>query len=293
MNSLESNKKLDDINNVGIILRPDSPNLYNFYLKIESILLKYGLNPILDSKSALMINKNKIGIEFNKMCQDSDFIISIGGDGTLISLIRESFQFDKPILGVNLGNLGFLTDTQPDEIDKMINNIIYGKYRIDNRMLIEASLFNNKNIFAVNDIVIKSANRKHMVKVKAKIDDELFNIYYGDGVIISTPTGSTAYNLSLGGPVVYPLTEAFIVTPLSSHSLTQRPLVLPARFTIEFEIDSKDGGIAIIDGQDEYLMKQNSKIKITVSKQKARLIHRLERNYFTVLREKLHWGSKW
>ena len=124
-----------------------------------------------------------------------------------------------------------------------------------------------------------------------QVDGKPFNSYYGDGVIISTPTGSTAYNLSVGGPVVYPLTEAFIVTPIAPHSLTQRPLVLPADFKIEFTITDDQGAMVIVDGQDIYEVNQNDTIQIEIASKKAKLIHRVQRNYFEVLNEKLQWGN--
>ena len=144
---------------------------------------------------------------------------------------------------------------------------------------------------AFNDIVISRKSISSMIKIDAKIDGKPFNSYYGDGVIISTPTGSTAYNLSLGGPVVYPLTEAFIVTPVAPHSLTQRQLVLPADFEIEFTISDMQGAVVIIDGQDIYEIERNDSIKIEIASKKAKLIHRVERNYFEVLNEKLQWGN--
>ena len=129
------------------------------------------------------------------------------------------------------------------------------------------------------------------VWMRSWIDGKSFNTYYGDGVIISTPTGSTAYNLSVGGPIVYPLTEAFIVTPVAPHSLTQRPLVMPADFEIEFKIMDNQGAVVIVDGQDIYEIEQNQSIKIKIANKKAKMLHRIQRNYFEVLNEKLRWGN--
>jgi NAD+ kinase len=131
-----------------------------------------------------------------------------------------------------------------------------------------------------------------MVQVNASIDGERFNSYRGDGLIISTPTGSTAYNLAAGGPVIYPLTKAFIITPVLAHSLTnQRPLVVPADFSIGLDAEKYEA-IAVIDGQDEYVLAEGDIVYIMGSKKGAKLIHRTERNYFSILREKLLWGEK-
>ncbi len=146
--------------------------------------------------------------------------------------------------------------------------------------------------FALNDVVLTRPVISKMVKINASIEGEWFNTYRGDGLIISTPTGSTAYNLAAGGPVMYPLTKAFIMTAVSAHSLTnQRPLVVPADFTIE--LGSPSGKvIAVIDGQDNYEMHEGDLLRIQGAKIGAKLLHRKERNYFSVLREKLSWGDK-
>jgi NAD+ kinase len=191
---------------------------------------------------------------------------------------------------VHLGTLGFLTDIMPQELEQFIEKLKMGNYRIDNRMMISGSA-RNQEFVAFNDIVISSKTIANMIRIDAKIDGKLFNSYYGDGLIISTPTGSTAYNLSAGGPVVFPLTDAFIVTPVAAHSLTQRPLVLPVDFEIEFKIADTKGAVAIVDGQDMYELQQNQSVKIAIASNKAKLIHRCERNYFEVLNKKLQWGN--
>ncbi len=138
-------------------------------------------------------------------------------------------------------------------------------------MLVECKV-KDKTFVAFNDIVISRKTVSSMMKTKAKIDGNFFNTYNGDGVIISTPTGSTAYNLSVGGPIVYPLTEAFIITPVSPHSLTQRPLVMPADVEIEFKISDVQGAILLIDGQDTYEVEDKTIIKVTIAKRKQKLI---------------------
>ncbi len=175
------------------------------------------------------------------------------------------------------------------EVPSFLLKLKNDEYRIDKRMMIKG-VTSNKKFVAFNDIVITRKSVNSMLKVDAKIDGKLFNSYYGDGIIISTPTGSTAYNLSVGGPLVYPLTNAFIVTPIAPHSLRQRPLVLPANFVIEFTITDKKGAVIIIDGQDSYEIEHGESIKIEIANKKAKLIHRIERNYFEVLNDKLQWG---
>jgi len=272
----------------GVILRPSSPELKESFNKIKELFEQTGIDVILEDNSAKMINEK--GISLEDLCHEVDFLISVGGDGTLLSVVRRSFKYDKPVLGINLGTLGFLTDINMDELDKFVKDFKNDTYRIDNRMMVQGSL-NLNSFVAFNDIVISRKSISSMISLDAKIDGKPFNSYYGDGVIISTPTGSTAYNLSVGGPLVFPLTEAFIITPVAPHSLTQRPLVMPADFEIEFNITDTQGAVVIVDGQDIYELEQNETIKIKIARQKAKMIHRVERNYFDVLNEKLRWGN--
>mgnify|MGYP001209490596 FL=1 len=285
------NEKTELLNNptkAGIILKPSSPELKESYFKIKDMFYNVGIDVILESNSATMIKEK--GISLNRLCNEVDFLVSVGGDGTLLSVVRKSFNYEKPVLGINLGTLGFLTDINMDELEKFLSDFKSGVYRIDNRMMVEGAL-NLNSFVAFNDIVISRKSISSMISIDAKIDGKPFNSYYGDGVIVSTPSGSTAYNLSVGGPLVYPLTEAFIITPVAPHSLTQRPLVMPADFEIEFTISDNQGAVVIVDGQDIYEVEQNESIKIRIASKKAKMIHRVERNYFDVLNEKLRWGN--
>lgn len=279
---------LKSIKSAGIILKPSSPELKDSYLKIKELFEKVSIDIYLEENSANMIGLK--GLSLEELSLKVDFLISVGGDGTLLSVVRRSFRFEKPVLGINLGTLGFLTDISMEELPKFVEDLKNNIYKIDTRMMVEGSVNLNKFV-AFNDIVISRKSISSMIKIEGKIDGKDFNSYYGDGVIISTPTGSTAYNLSVGGPIVYPLTEAFIITPVAPHSLTQRPLVMPADFEIEFKIIDNQGAVVIVDGQDIYEVEQNQSIKINIASKKAKMIHRIQRNYFEVLSEKLRWGN--
>jgi NAD+ kinase len=288
------NEKLAHISTVGMILKPQSPEIKPEYERIRKIFADRGIEVLLAERSAEMIGER--GMDFDGMCQAADFLISLGGDGTLLSLVRRSYGTGKPVLGINAGNLGFLADVRLDEVEAFIDRLLAGDYRIDDRMMIEGYVQRadgkQEPFFALNDVVITSPKPSKMVQVNASIDGERFNSYRGDGLIISTPTGSTAYNLAAGGPVIYPLTKAFIITPVLAHSLTnQRPLVVPADFSIGLDTEKYDA-IAVVDGQDEYVLGEEDMVYIMGAKVGARLIHRSERNYFAILRDKLHWGEK-
>ena len=286
---IETNNELLSSNkSAGIILKPSSPELKETYLKIKTLFEESNIDLYLEDNSANMISLE--GYSLNELCKKVDFLISVGGDGTLLSVVRKSFKYDKAVLGINLGTLGFLTDISMEQLPNFIKDFKNNIYKIDNRMMVEGSVNLNKFV-AFNDIVISRKSISSMIRIEGKINGKNFNSYYGDGVIISTPTGSTAYNLSVGGPIVYPLTEAFIITPVAPHSLTQRPLVMPVDFEIEFKIIDNQGAVVIVDGQDIYEVEQNQSIKVKIANKKAKMIHRIQRDYFEVLNEKLRWGN--
>ncbi len=289
-----SNQKLAQIKTAGFILKPNTAEIKPLYEKIKAEFEAKGITVLIGQNSAKMIGLE--GLPFDVMCKQSDFLVSLGGDGTLLSLVRRSYGYHKPVVGINAGNLGFLADIRIDDVDNFLDQLLEGEYRIDNRMMMEGCITtkegNKQPFFALNDVVITRPVISKMVKINASIDGEWFNTYRGDGLIISTPTGSTAYNLAAGGPVMYPLTQAFIMTAVSAHSLTnQRPLVVPADFTIELSSPSEEV-IAVIDGQDHYTMHEGDVLRIQGAKIGAKLLHKKERNYFSVLREKLSWGDK-
>jgi NAD+ kinase len=297
MHIIENSKKLERIKCVGLVVRPNSPNLKKYYLKLKKVLDEEGIELLVSKRSSSYLECK--GYDEEEVFSKADFIVSIGGDGTLISLARRAYSYKKPILGVNAGRLGFLTDIPLDEMKKFIKKILKGEYRIDQRIFLEVELIGEKNkkLVAFNDIVLIRPSIEGMVDIdafasskSALMEEKHINSYYGDGLIISTPTGSTAYNLSAGGPIIFPFTEALILTPICPHSLTQKPIVLPSDFEVSFKTN-RDAMI-VIDGQDTFNFKDYEKVRVTISKDFINMIHRVERNYFDVIKQKLDWGSK-
>jgi len=289
-----ADETLAKIQKAGFVLRPDTPSIREIFLLVEKQFRKQNIEVMVAKRSAEMIGKQ--GIDFDEMCRTCDFLVSLGGDGTLLSLVRRSYKYHKPVVGINAGNLGFLADITVTEVESFLKQLHRGEYRIDHRMMIAGYIRKRSgekiDFFALNDIVVTSPIPSKMVHLNASIDGERFNSYRGDGIIISTPTGSTAYNLAAGGPVVYPLTKAFIITPVMAHSLTnQRPLVVPADFYIELDAEKYEA-IVSVDGQERYELEEGDILHLGGAEQGARLLHRRERNYFGVLREKLHWGDR-
>lgn len=279
------------IKKVGIVLRPSTPELKETFYRVKQTFEAHGIEISIDSISGGMIGV--LGRRFDILCRESDLLVSIGGDGTLISTVRRSYAFGIPVMGIHAGKLGFLADISIDELDGFLTQVTEGEYRIDERAMLEASIKTAegiKNVVAFNDIVITRPSISKMIHVDTFVDEKSFNTYFGDGVIIATPTGSTAYNLSAGGPVLFPLTQVFVLTPICPHSLTQRPVVLPGHFDVEVRTPDKSA-LAVVDGQDMYEFGEGDSIRIHLADAPARLLHRKAFNYFDVLKEKMNWGE--
>ncbi|MDA3945803.1 MAG: NAD(+)/NADH kinase [Helicobacteraceae bacterium] len=279
------------IKSIGVVLRPSTPELKDKFYQIKEIFEAHDISVHIDTISGGMIDV--MGQEFDIMCQGVDMLVTLGGDGTLISAVRRSFKWKMPVLGIHAGKLGFLADFDIEELDAFVPKLKSGDFRIDKRAMLQASIHSKdevKEVIAFNDIVMTRPSISKMIHLDTSVDGRSFNTYYGDGVIVSTPTGSTAYNLSCGGPVLFPLTQVFVITPISPHSLTQRPVVLPGQYEIEVKTPDKSA-LAIVDGQDMYEFGADDIIKIHLAKESARLVHRKEFNYFEVLKEKLRWGD--
>jgi len=280
-----------ELKKVGIILRPSTPELKEVFYRIRQTFESHGIEVLIDNISGGMIGV--LGQQFDILCRESDLLVTIGGDGTLISAVRRSHEFGKPVMGIHAGKLGFLADVAVGELDDILTQIRNGEYRIDERAMLEASIMTKageKRVVAFNDIVITRPSISKMIRVETFVDGKSFNTYFGDGVIIATPTGSTAYNLSAGGPVLFPLTQVFVLTPICPHSLTQRPVVLPGRYDIEIRTPDQSA-LAVVDGQDMYEFGEGDTLRISLAERPAKLLHRKAFNYFEVLKEKLNWGE--
>jgi NAD+ kinase len=283
--------KLTNIKRVGIVLRPSTPELKEMFFEAKRIFESRGIEVIIDNISGGMIGS--MGQPFDMMCENSDFLLTIGGDGTLISAVRRSYRYQLPVLGVHAGKLGFLADLDISELDLFVDRMLMGEYRIDQRAILQATIVtpNGKTtIYAFNDIVLTRPSIAKMIRLETYVDGKSFNTYYGDGVVVSTPTGSTAYNLSAGGPVMFPMTQVFALTPICPHSLTQRPVILPGHFEIEMKTPDPSA-LVIVDGQDLVEINDSDTVHIKLAGGAAHLIHRNEYNYFEVLKEKLGWGN--
>jgi NAD+ kinase len=222
-----------------------------------------------------------------------DFFFSLGGDGTLLESVTYIGKTEVPILGINTGRLGFLATISREETEKAIEVLFKGDYRLDSRSVIKListpKLFDNLS-FALNDFTIMKKDTSSMITVHVHVDGELLNSYWSDGIILSTPTGSTGYSLSCGGPLVYPKSESFILTPVSPHNLGTRPIVLSDNSEISFQVEGRSKKYLIsLDSRFETI-DESVKLKVKKERFKVQLIELSGHHYFNTLRQKLNWG---
>jgi len=221
--------------------------------------------------------------------------VVLGGDGTMISAARMVGDADVPILGVNYGSLGYLTDFRIEEMFSALESIVDGEYEIDRRVMLDVELWRSEGKIAsgrvLNDIVVNKAALARIIDIEVTLNDLFVNSFRADGLIVSTPTGSTAYNLSAGGPIVYPSMNAVVITPICPFTLTNRPLVVPDSATIVLTLKSGNEGVALtLDGQTGFTMEAGDRVQARKSATSFNLIRPTNRNYFDVLRDKLRWG---
>lgn len=238
-----------------------------------------------------------ITIRMEDIHSDLDMIIVLGGDGTLLHIAELAARHAIPVLGINLGNLGFLTEFREDETFSALEKILSNKVRLENRLMLKTRILSGKDSsesrYALNDVVISKNVSDRLLRLSTRAGKEFITTYRADGLIFSSPTGSTAYNLSAGGPLVYPGLETITVTPICPFMLSSRPIILPAHkelVTVYETEEQTERAQVIIDGQPFLEMKPGDKLEISVAKHPLQLVASENRDYFSILRNKLHWG---
>ena len=284
------NNKTLTLKKVGIIYNIEHKRALEVVEKLENALNKYDFSL---TKKQIIQEKGKYTSDFDK---DIDLAVIIGGDGTFLGAARYYAPLGVPLFGINIGRLGFLAQLNADDIEEGIKKLIDGKFKIEERLMLKASNDNSEQTFsnlALNDIVIKGGSLSRTAQLFLHIDGKHVCDYLADGLIISTPTGSTAYTLSAGGPVVVPELEAIVIVPICPHALTTRPIVIPANEEIMVTVKSDSDIIYLTcDGQENIELKSSDNIYINQSEHKAKLIllEKDDNGFYRILREKLHWG---
>jgi NAD+ kinase len=285
--------------NVGIHGRDFQQKSNLFIEKLLDVLVGYNTSISASSKFLKHVKSSTISTHHLKSFDvgDSlkglDFFISLGGDGTLLESVTYIGKAEVPILGINTGRLGFLATISREDVEKSLETIFKGNYKIDARTVLRLNsdppLFQGLN-FALNDFTIMKKDTSSMITVHVYVDGELLNSYWSDGVIVATPTGSTGYSLSCGGPLVYPKSESFIITPVSPHNLTARPIVLSDSSEISFQIEGRSKKFLISMDSRLETIDDSVKLKLKKEKFKVKLIQPNGYHYFNTLRQKLNWG---
>jgi NAD+ kinase len=236
--------------------------------------------------------KNCLILPNDELGKKSDMVVSIGGDGTMLNTAFEIRDVCTPIFGVNLGKLGFLAESDLDSFSEFLNDIKAKDYLIEERMALTALCNDSeKKLYAINDLVIDKGPWPKMIELTIKVDDDYVSTFSADGIIIATPTGSTGYSLSVGGPIVNPKAKVITISPIAPHSLTMRPLVISSAQKITVKVKSLSDKIRIsCDGQRVNFFNPHSTITIEKSTTPIRLVHSKRTNYFEILRKKLYWG---
>lgn len=284
---------------VGIVANLTKENVFKVIDLIVTRLNQNKIDFLLSDSLVDLTNpesfklKKKHFVTDKALFKKSDIILSLGGDGTMLATAYNAIFYDKPVLGVNIGNLGFLAEVNVNQIDSLIKELISGNYSIEERMVIEGNCIGHKveTLYAINDIVIDKAGWPKMVELDLTINKEYVTSFSADGLIAATPTGSTGYSISTGGPIVSPNANVITLAPISPHSLTVKPLVLPFSDVIIIKAESNHKEILInCDGQRAFSFAPPVEIEIRQSKRSFKLVHTPLTSYFKTLRKKLLWG---
>ncbi len=270
----------------------------NFSLKHAGIVSKKDYAPAakLAADISKRLEQQGITVSIGTVSDDLDVLIVLGGDGTLLHVADQAARYSIPVLGINMGNLGFLTERTEQEATAAVNELLSETVTIENRMMLKVSLARKgktgKSRYALNEAVISKGTIDRVLQLVTRADDEYITTYRADGLIFSTPTGSTAYNLSAGGPLVYPGLASILVTPICPFMLSSRPVLLPANTQLRTNLESELTHKAhiIVDGQPAWDMYREDTLKIEAAQHPLRLIISPHRDYFAILRNKLHWG---
>ncbi len=277
------------ISSVGILIKPGSDDARATAAELSAWLGQKDL----DISFGTMRSDEVTGS--SELADKTDLIVVLGGDGTMIAAARLVGRSETLVLGINYGSLGYLTEFRIEEMFPAIEAILAGEYSVDSRVMLRAEHWRSGEKLAsgriLNDVVINKAALARIIEIDVSLDGLFVNTFRADGLIVATPTGSTAYNLSAGGPIVYPSMNAVVLTPICPFTLTNRPIVVPDNALIELSLRHENEGVVLsLDGQTGYPMLSGDTVKIRKSETAFNLVEPPNRNYFDVLRDKLKWG---
>ena len=283
---------------IGIIGKHSDPRIAETISSLHRFLQQKGYAIIVDSKSAALLSNDTVtSCETESIGTACDLVIAIGGDGTFLAATRAIVQYNIPLIGINLGRLGFLVDISPEQIQHKLNNMLQGNYIEEKRYLLHAKMIRDQQVIhqetAVNEVVVHRWITPSMIEIVTHIDGVYLNSQRSDGLIISTPTGSTAYSLSAGGPILHPSLNALVLVPLSPHTLSNRPIVIDDSSEIEISFcqTKQINALVTCDHLEIPEVLISDKILIKKLPNPIRILHPEDHDFFHILREKLNWSS--
>ncbi len=280
---------------IGILTKPKFPDVKTILKDLVAWLRERKKEPLFDGTTAALIGESATA-QKAQIAATADMVLVLGGDGTMLNAARLVAERAVPILGVNMGGLGFLTEVGLEQLYPALEKVLANEYFLDERLMLRASIHRHGEDVAratvLNDVVVSKGTLARMIQIQIAVDGQFVTSLRGDGVIISTPTGSTAYSLSSGGPIMHPSVHALIITPICPHTLTHRPLLIPSNVSVEVTLISRDeGAMTTFDGQVVVSMSQGDTVTIRASDHRTQLIRFPDRTYYEVLRKKLKWGD--
>ena len=284
------------INCIGIVVKPNKPEAIALALELIGWLGQRKIRVYLEASVASTVN-HPLSCSREEISQSVDLLIVLGGDGTLLSAVRYLQEENVPILGVNLGGLGFLTEITLEELYPVLERTLEGKVETEKRMKLSTTVIRQGRKEAqytiLNDVVISKSVLARIIHLRNSINGVYVTTYRGDGVIISTPTGSTAYSLAAGGPIVHPSMDSVLITPICPHTLTNRPLLVPDQATVEFTLETEESDVRLtLDGQVGCDLLPFDRVIITKAQSRVFFIKSPFKDYFQILRTKLKWGER-
>jgi len=285
-----------NIKRVGITSKPNKAEVSEIAPPLMDWLRERGIEVLIDQETAATLGSPAAGMDRPQVGAAVDLVIVLGGDGTFLATARALEGRPVPILAVNLGGLGFLTVVTRDEIYASLEAVLAGRFRVESRVQLEASVIRNGlqlgPYVALNDVVLNKGAIARVLDFDVRADDQFISTYKADGLIVSTPTGSTAYSLAAGGPVIAPNVRAFIITPICAHTLTNRPIVLRDNVTIEVAVKTNESVYATVDGQEAIEVYEGDRVRLHKASSSVEMIHAVDKSYYEVLRQKLKWGQR-
>jgi NAD+ kinase len=289
-------RKLEPPGKVGIIGKPHHPHIREVIRHLRTRLDELGVESVVDGSTATgrAIRSRR---KSNLQGSGAEMLIVLGGDGTMLSVARLVHDEGTPLFGVNLGSLGFLTETALEDLDAALDMIWQGRCIVDERIMLEVAIERGKKTvgpyLVLNDAVFNKGALGRMFEMETKVDGDPLTTYRADGLIVATPTGSTAYSLAAGGPIVYPDMNALIITPICPHTLTNRSLVVPDRVRVDVRIRSTEEGIHLtLDGQTGLEITPRDRVVIRKAASRTLLVQIPDQDFFSILRQKLKWGER-